>query len=353
MVNFMSELNKTMEFVDELIDAEQVIMEYAAPLTKECSVDVAKESIYGFERNCKLNKITANDFAQNPYIKNIKIKDCYVDDVYLNNIGTYLADITYINSSRKRDPKTLTTIYDFCYFDEPIRYPSIGIIKPDMPFGINYDKWMGVEPGEINTFASFIAEAKGNVLLMGCGLAYVAYMLSIKKDVETVTIVELNPKIIEMFQRNLKPQMNDKIKIVQGDAIHFLENEDLSKYQYCSVDIWHSALDMLPIYLKCLLAEPRHPHTKFHYWLEGDLHIGMENLWIDSLNSFLTDNLPDFYPKIFTDILANQNIKTIEDVRNFILADKRSIIKQWALSNPDEAYNMDIEKEIAKKLKLY
>lgn len=40
---------------------------------------------------------------------------------------------------------------------------------------------------------------------LGCGLGYVAYILSLKENVEEVTIVELNSDIKKMFKKYLKP----------------------------------------------------------------------------------------------------------------------------------------------------
>ncbi len=337
----MSEKEKTIEFMDKLVEAEDIIGEYIKDANHCCLVDVVKKRFVGIEKNCELVKIDPKDFAQNPYIKNINIGDWQVGDVWLNKFRIYEAKHTYVNGSRTRDPKTLTTRYSFCYFDEDTHYPSLGKTTP-------MSKWMGVEPAEINTFASFIAEAKGNVLLMGCGLAYVAYMLSLKADVNEITIVELDPNVIMMFQKYLKPQMNDKIKIMHGDAIKILQYADISKYQYCSVDIWHGAMDMFPIYLKCLLTEQRHPKTKFHYWLEEDLHVALECIWIQLMKPFIMDELKNEYLGIFDDILKMQNIKTVEDIRNFLLADKRPIIRKWIMDNPNEAYNTNLVKILAK-----
>lgn len=57
-------------------------------------------------------------------------------------------------------------------FDHKFRYPSI---KED-----NYT-WMSITSNEILTMEKPIADAKGNILTLGCGMGYYAYMVSEKK----------------------------------------------------------------------------------------------------------------------------------------------------------------------------
>ncbi len=328
----MEEIERTKEFIEHLVDAEEMISGGIYEIDQGCPVGIARKKIIGLEKNFKITKIDPKEFRQNPYIKNIQIGDWMIGNIYLSKGAFFEDGKLYVCDARKRDPKSLTAIYEYGYFPENVNYPSLGTIFP-------YSKWMGVEPGEINTFASFIEEAKGKVLLMGCGLGYVAYMLSLKEDVEEITIVELDPSIKKMFEMYLKPQMNHKINIVLGDAIEFLERENLSMYQYCSVDIWHGVTDMLPFYLKCLLLEQRHPKTKFHYWLEEDLHKGLESAWIQLLKPYLNKEGIERKKGIFIDILNMQSLETVEDVKKFITAPKRPIIKEWALQNSEQAYN--------------
>ena len=330
----MKEIERTNEFVEHLVDAEEMIAESTIGLNDEYPIGEAKKRVIGVEKNCKFIKIDPVEFAKNPYLQNIQIDNWRIGNIYLHNKEYYEPYKTYVYGARKRDPKTLTAQYEFCYFPTTVHFPALGTIIP-------YTKWMGVEVSEINTFQSFINEASGKVLLMGCGLGYVAYMLSLKENVDEVTIVELNPDIKKMFETYLKPQMNNKINIFLGDAIQFLENEDLSAYQYCSVDIWHDLIEMFPIYLKCLLLEQRHPQTKFHYWLEDDLHKAFESSWILLLKKFINGNHSEENPEFFTDVLKMQNIETIEDIRKFIAAPKRAIIQEWAFQHPKEVHNFE------------
>lgn len=330
----MTELEKANKFIDHLMYVEDISTISTIGVGEGYPVELSRLQTMKISNNCKIKQLAPSFLTTNPYFKNINIGNWRVGNIYLNKKEFYMAGRTYVLDERKRNKETLEPMYEFFYFPSNVCYPVLGEVSPDT-------KWMGVELAEINSFDSFIKEANGKVLLMGCGLGYLAYMLSLKDDVEEVTIIELDKDVIGMFQKYLKPQMNNKINIVHGDAIECLERADISRYQYCSVDIWRGTKDMLPIYLKCLLFEQNHPNTKFHYWLEKDLHVALESVWIGLLKALINKKNLDGDSEIFTDILTMQSIETVEDIRKFIAADKRPFISDWALKNSNDAYNYE------------
>lgn len=331
----MKEIERIREYTDELSNIEELILESTFGLNVgEVSISDAKRQISGLEKNCIITKLNPSFLEENPYIKNIHIENWFVGNIGLTNTTEYEEYKTYAYEMRRRDPKSLTTIYNFCYFPKTVPFPTIGTVIPE-------SKWMGVEPSEISSFAPFIKEAHGKILLMGCGLGYVAYMLSLKDEVEEITIVELDRNVKAMFETYLKPQMNSKISIIEGDALEFLEVEDISKYDYCSIDIWHGAMEMFPIYTKCLLLEEKHKDTKFHYWLEEDLHTLLETIWIMILRKRANNDPINRDLEMFTSILDKNNINTVEDIKKFLMTPKRQIITDWALANRDSARNQE------------
>lgn len=108
--------------------------------------------------------------------------------------------------------------------------------------------------------------------------------------------------------------MNNKINIIEGDTIEFLERESLAK-------------EMLPIYLKFLLIEQRRPQTKFRYWLEEDLHRDLETTWIALLKNFICEDYKEKQSHVLANILRMQNLKTVEDIKRFIIAPKNQLFK--------------------------
>ena len=71
--------------------------------------------------------------------------------------------------------------------------------------------------------------AFGNVLTFGLGLGYYAYMVSEKESVESVTIVEMNEDVIQLFKKYVLPQFKnaEKIKIIKADAFEYAQQHIL------------------------------------------------------------------------------------------------------------------------------
>lgn len=158
---------------------------------------------------------------------------------------------------------------------------SFGVVVPEMTFntiGYTYPYidiisrnryWMSITINEVNTMKKEIKEATGDVLTLGLGLGYYAYMVSMKDDVSSVTIVETDQDVIDLFEQYILPQFanKDKIKIINQDAFEFMENLEDGKYNYCFCDIWIDSQDCIP-YLKLKTICTKFKKTKISYWIE-------------------------------------------------------------------------------------
>ena len=132
-------------------------------------------------------------------------------------------------------------------------------------------EWMLITPNEINTMRKPIEAAKGKVLTFGLGLGYYAYMVSEKSDVKSVTVVEKNDNVIELFVSQMLPKFKnkDKIRIVRADAFEYAEQVmPGEKFDYAFVDTWRDASDGLPMYERMKALEHLSPETEFSYWIE-------------------------------------------------------------------------------------
>lgn len=144
---------------------------------------------------------------------------------------------------------------------------------------------MSVTPNEIITMKEPINIAKGKVLTLGCGLGYYAYMVSIKEDVESVTIIENSDEVIELFEINILSQFKnkEKINIIKADAIEYMKLLDDGEFDYCFADIWISnTYNQLYIELKKL--HHKFKLMKMDYWIEDDILayiMGTFNLYIN------------------------------------------------------------------------
>ena len=214
----------------------------------------------------KLILYKREEFLDNPYIKNIKISRIVGDNFILSRGRILPRNCVEKFNEASFDSKTMTFNHPFYYCEDNLQFPVI-LEKNDKYC------WMSVEPFEINSFDKIVQEAHGNVLLLGLGLGYLPYMLSIKDNVNSITVIEIDDEIIRMFKENILPQFEykEKIKIVKDNGINYLKSSDLNLYDYVNLDIWKATSDMLPYYLQALNVETKHPNVKFSYWLEQEL----------------------------------------------------------------------------------
>ncbi|MFA7032718.1 MAG: hypothetical protein WC201_04065 [Bacilli bacterium] len=148
------------------------------------------------------------------------------------------------------------------YFTSKITYPVLSYKN---------ELWMSVTPNEIMTFEEPLKKAKGNIITFGLGMGYFVYLTSLKKEVTSVTVVEKDPFIIQLFNQYLLPQFKEKQKIIiiEQDACEFLKEKH--QFDYAYVDLWHNPNDGLPFYLLFKKAEINFPHCRFDYWLETSI----------------------------------------------------------------------------------
>lgn len=193
------------------------------------------------------------------------------------------------------------------------------------------DLWMSLNPNEINTMASSINAAKGRVLVLGLGMGYITYMLSNKKNVTSVTVVERNKENIALFKKYLFPLFNQKAKItiIEDDAVNFVKN--YYKYDYIFADLWFNPEDGLEYYLKLSDIEKKNKIT-IDYWLETSLIQMKRRYLIELINEQLNgadescykseEELPDrIFKKLYLDT-KDLEITTIDDVRNLLKCDR-------------------------------
>ena len=161
------------------------------------------------------------------------------------------------------------------YFTQTFSYPAV--LE-------NGREWMTVTPNEIETMADPIDKAQGNIAVFGLGLGYYAYMVSEKKNVSKITIIERDQDAISLFREYLLPQFpnKNKIRIVQADAFDYL-NLEMKKeiLDFAFVDLWHDVSDELPLYLRFRKKEAVFQKTKFQYWIESSMLIFLRSLFLD------------------------------------------------------------------------
>lgn len=200
-----------------------------------------------------------NLILENPYYKNINLKDInngefeYINEFIPKNKAI---NISWILSDKNKE---MNDYMEFGCFKKAV---SIPILKQGK------DIWMSPTLAEQNTINPFIEKAHGNVLTFGLGIGYFPYMCSLKDNVKSITIVELNKDVIDMFNEYILPQFNTdvEINIVHGDIFEYFEDDFLDKFDYIFVDTWKD--NEHGFYMIEKLLEKTNYKGNIDYWIE-------------------------------------------------------------------------------------
>lgn len=163
------------------------------------------------------------------------------------------------------------------YFSEAFPYPALEE---------NGTVWMSLLPHEINTMKGAIERMSGNILVHGLGMGYVPAMLALKADVSSITVIEKDPRVIDIFEKAIRKnlQNEDKIRVICADSLTFEEDRD---YDYRFVDLYHSEEDGIIPYIAFL--KKNKPNTVF--WIEQSLLCYIRRILIE----LMSEELEGFY----------------------------------------------------------
>ena len=207
-----------------------------------------------------IRELDVTEFQNDPYYRTVRIPEAAAGRFVLTTMelpaceGFVRDDFVVENDGRM--------LPQIGYFTEPYRYPAV------LEDG---REWMTLLPNETVSTLPAVRNAHGRVLTYGLGLGYFAFMASRKANVESVTVVERDPDLIDLFRAYVLPQFPDrhKVEILCADAFAFAEQlRPGDPYDYVFADIWHDAGDGREMYLRFKSLEKNLPDAGFDYWLE-------------------------------------------------------------------------------------
>jgi len=131
--------------------------------------------------------------------------------------------------------------------------------------------WMSPAISEMESMKDGIKKGHGKCLTLGLGIGYLPYLWLLKDQVESVTVVEFNKDVINLFESYIRPQfrINKKLEIIHGDAFDYYNEEFLNQFNYVYVDFWESTGDGLELYKR--LLEKKIIFNNVDYWLEESM----------------------------------------------------------------------------------
>ena len=231
-------VDKIVDFLDIDLDVED--NQYIFDNHIKNSIKEADPALYldnSYNKNIKINNIKENDY---------RLFYDHYDEYELFPLDDVKTDDTYIEKT------------SLGYFSKPFNFISLSYK------GVT---WMSLNPNEINTMKDDIDKAKGNVLVFGLGLGYFPFMISLKEEVKSITIVEKDRNIISLFKKHLLNQFphKEKINIIEIDALNY--KFDDGHFDYVYIDLWHNCEDGINLYLHYKEIEKSYKSTIFMYWL--------------------------------------------------------------------------------------
>ena len=247
-----------------------------------------------------LKKLNPDDYLNNEYVKTIKATGKYQKYAlkYLTYEPYQLLPYDDISIDQYKENSRIG------YFDKTFSYLAL-------TNGNNV--WMSLNPNEIETMKPFINKAKGHVLVLGLGLGYVAFMMALKNEVKSVTIIEKDQDIINLFNYLIAPHFvnKNKIKIIKDDAVNYVRRNQ--KYDYIFADLWHSPEDGLPLFVSLKVI-----NRNIDCWLEVSMYALLRRCMITLLEESLMNYQEDSYKfaKTYTDKIIN---KYFHKTKNLIL----------------------------------
>jgi len=242
---------------------------YMALLAAHCGLDTAKSEDALLYR------------AYFPQMLRQHNPDTYLSDAYMQTVRpdggkTGSIDLVY----ETLQPMELFVADDFRTDAQGHVFPQLGWFSGAFNFpAIREDGrvWMTVTPNEINTIQPAVKETHGKVLTYGLGLGYYAFHALLKEDVSSVTVVEKNPQVIDVFRRLLLPffPRQEALHIVEADAFDYAEKVmPREGFDTVFTDLWHDVADGLPLYRRMKALEC--PGPRYLYWIEKTLRCYMD-----------------------------------------------------------------------------
>ena len=258
------------EMVDSIAfgcDKEQREYAYATLLATYCGFDIVdskQDKAFFREKFTRMCHIQSkNEFENDPYYKNIKFPDV-INETWQFRVQSFKPYEAFLSTESVLDK-------------DGRLFPQIGFFEEEFPYPAALQdgrEWMTITPHEIRTTMPAVKKSFGNVLTYGLGLGYFPYMSHLKDEVKSVTIVEKDKRVIELFTKYILPQFpkKKKIKVICADAFEFAKNETAGAfYDFIFADTWHDPSDGIEMYQKFKQAEKYSPDSVYMYWIEDTL----------------------------------------------------------------------------------
>lgn len=200
--------------------------------------------------------------TENPYYKNIELTNVKTDSVWYENAIIKKRTLMSMNFHRP--------LGKYLFHYHPLGYFDRDVVMPVLKEGKN-KVWMSPAVSEIESMDDGYKNGHGDCLTLGLGIGVLPYLWLLKESVKSVTIVEVNKDVIDLFEKYIRPQFpkDKEVNIIHGDAFDYYNEDFLSQFDYIYVDFWESTEDGLDFYTG--LMEKKINLKNMDYWLETSI----------------------------------------------------------------------------------
>ena len=228
---------------------------------EEYGIDAIADAEYMLELYGQAKCLDTSAHKNDLYMKAVKFAPVRQGDVFLTYAEYGRGEIFQYDMP---DMSRRLVVPKLGFYGDTVRFPAL--YEGNVP-------WVSVCPSEVNSMAPDIAAAHGRCLVLGLGLGYYAFMAAQSPAVQSVTVVENNPAVIDIFEKHLLPcfPCRDKIKVTKDDAVLYVASLRDGMYDFCFADIWEGVTDGAPLYESIRASASRLVHTEFRYWIEEQL----------------------------------------------------------------------------------
>lgn len=210
--------------------------DYGEEFEEESEEDKQAEAKYDTEsREMLLQSVERYDdhwYDADPYVRNVYPTGWWGQSFCIGDGDAECLEAFSYNSPAQDKNNPALFVPRLCYNSVP-QFELTDLYDPRTG-----ETLVSVSPKEILETKKYIERAHGNVLAIGFGLGYFAYMAARKEEVASVTVVEDNEELVAYMQEFVIPQMecSDKIKILVVDKGSFLLSVKEGEYDYCFVN---------------------------------------------------------------------------------------------------------------------
>lgn len=204
-----------------------------------------------------MKELDASLFQQDPYLQKISLP-LGKEGPFLFGFREYEKDKMFHYGEPVEDG--YGDLMKLAWFRENVKYPSVTE---------NGTYFTSLSADRILSAESLVRPVSQNVLVLGCDIGYLPYLLHRKDSVSSVTIVEHDLEVASLFEKEILPQFDypEKIHVEVSDAYEYLQNTD-HDYRWIIDDLYSSSTEGVFSYLSMKKLEHLHKRAKYAYWIE-------------------------------------------------------------------------------------